>query len=106
MTFSRIFYTLLLLPVAALLLLFSACQHDREALVQRQVQQKVAEFKKKYTAECEDKFLAEAGHLADSVLLAEAKAALADSLARNKPVKPIRPPAIPPIDSSIVKPIF
>ncbi len=93
----------------AIFLFFSllcACNNRRDLIIQQQVQQNIQEYRKKYRAESEAKFLLEAGHLADSILLAEARTALADSLARHKPVKPVQPPPIPPIDSAGVKPIF
>jgi len=84
----------------------SACGPVQEEIIQEQVTQRTTDFRKKYTAECLAKFLVEAERLADSSLLADAKAGLLDSLALHKPGKPVQPAAIPPIDTVEVKPLF
>lgn len=105
-TFNVLSQSILMPILLSILLSVSACGPSQEKIVQEQVSQKVAEFRKKYTAECQARFLAEAERLVDSSLLAEAKAGLMDSLSLHKPGKPVQPAPIPPIDSATVKPIF
>ena len=83
-----------------------ACSPDRSELIQREVGLRVAEFRKKKARDCQNALLSEAERMVDSLLLSEAKAALADSLLRGRPVKPLKPAPIPPVDSATVKPIF
>lgn len=83
-----------------------ACGPDRSEVIQREVGLRVAEFRKKKAHDCQNALLNEAERLVDSLLLSEAKAALADSLLRGRPVKPLKPAPIPPVDSAMVKPIF
>jgi len=60
----------------------------------------------KKTSECRDKLLQEAGEMADSILLSEARMDLRDSLGRQRPGRPVKPLPVPPIDSLAVKPLF
>ncbi|MCC6462404.1 MAG: hypothetical protein IT260_18195 [Saprospiraceae bacterium] len=95
-----------LLCTALLLPAFFACGPSKEELVQNRVASLVAEFRKKESRKCHDMLLAEAGKIADSLLLHEALDEVTDSLARLRPFKPVKPASIPPIDSLQLKPIF
>lgn len=90
----------------ALFLLPMACSQRKEQLVQQTVQQRVEEFRKKEIAKCRAELVTEAGRLVDSLLLHEALEEVQDSLHRLRPLKPIVPHAIPPIDSLHIQPIF
>jgi len=84
----------------------SACYGDTEAVVQEKVSERVTVFKAKKSIECRIAMLERAERIVDSLLLTEAQNSLNDSLARRRPGRPYQPPAIPPIDSLKVKPIF
>jgi len=83
-----------------------ACSGDKERIVQEKVAEQVAEFRKKEAPKCRTSLLAEAGRIADSLLLYEALEEVNDSLRNRHPFRPIKPPGIPPIDSAAVKPLF
>ena len=91
---------------ALFLLLFTACGPSEEVLIRQKVDARVAEFSKKRRQECRNGLMTEASKTVDSLLLAEAQTDLRDSLNRMRPFKPEQPPAVPPIDSLEVKPIF
>ena len=88
------------------LLMFLSCGSDQEALVQEKVAERVQDFKSKKAIECRESLLESAEKTVDSLLLAEAQNALNDSLSRLRPGRPFQPPAVLPIDSLKVKPIF
>jgi len=94
----------------AFVLLFSCfiigCGRDKEEIVQAKVAERVTAFRLKQLADCRAALRRDAEHRVDSLLLAEAKGSLEDSLARLRPFKPAQPPAVLPIDSLSVKPIF
>ena len=92
--------------MALMLPAFFACGPSKEELVQTRVASLVADFRKKEARKCRDMLLTEAGKIADSLLLHEALDEVTDSLARLRPFKPVKPVAIPPIDSLQLKPIF
>ncbi|MFN0013715.1 MAG: hypothetical protein ACKVU2_04130 [Saprospiraceae bacterium] len=83
-----------------------ACTGDEERIVQEKVAEQVAEFRRKEAPKCRTALLIEAGHIADSLLLSEALAEVNDSLRGMRPFRPVKPPHIPPIDSSVVRPLF
>lgn len=83
-----------------------ACGPDRQSVIAEHVAKRIAEFKEKQQAKCRADLLETAGKAADSILLEAAKTALLDSLLRARPNRPLKPPAIPPIDTAKVKPIF
>lgn len=97
---------------APIFLLFPAmlavvsCSYDKEEIIAQKVAERVSAFSAKKTEECRERLLNLAEHMADSLLLAEAQTALSDSLARLRPIRPLEPAAIPPIDSLTVRPIF
>ncbi|HNE29686.1 MAG TPA: hypothetical protein PLW66_10985 [Saprospiraceae bacterium] len=93
---------------ALLLMLLTgwACGPDTETIVQTKVAERVGEFRAKRQAECQLRLLTRAEKMADSLLIQEAIDDLNDSLARSRPGRPDRPAAVPPIDSSSVKPLF
>lgn len=82
------------------------CGSDKERIVAEKVAERVAEFRKRETEKCRQTLLAEAERLVDSLLLAEAMTEVLDSLRNKVPPKPVKPPMLPPWDSSPVRPIF
>ncbi len=87
-------------------LLFVSCGKDHTPLIQEKVAERVNEFRKREMERCRQDLLAEAERLVDSLLMAEAMAEIADSLRRLRPPRPVKPPLLPPLDSSAVEPIF
>jgi hypothetical protein len=87
------------------ILLFS-CSRDKKKIIDVEVIKLVTDFRGDKINECRAALLRDAERMVDSVLLAEAKVALSDSLARNKPLKPVKPAPIAPIDSAQVKQLF
>lgn len=87
-------------------LLILSCNQDKEAIVQAKVAERVNAFKAKKSMECRESLFEKAEKTVDSLLLAEAQNALNDSLARMRPGRPFQPPAVLPIDSLKVSPIF
>lgn len=94
------------LLASLLLLTLAACSGDNETVVQSKVSERVQAFREKHLAECRTTLRRDAEHRVDSLLLAEAKGTLDDSLARLRPFKPVQPPPLLPIDSLTVRPIF
>ncbi len=86
--------------------LLTTCGRDKETIVQAKVAERVQVFRLKQLSDCRATLLRDAEKRVDSLLLAEAKGTLADSLARLKPFKPSQPPPLVPIDSLSVRPIF
>lgn len=82
------------------------CGPGREEIVQAKVSERVNTYRIKKTAECRETLLREAGKAADSLLLAEARQELVDSLSRMKPGRPAKPIPVLPIDSLQIKPLF
>lgn len=74
--------------------------------MQEKVAERVSVYRAKKMMDCRESLLLEAGKIADSLLLAEAQAALRDSLARSRPNRPYKPAPLSPLDSGQVKPIF
>jgi hypothetical protein len=95
-----------LLLLTALALAQMNCGQNKEALIQQKIAEKTVAFRTKKSAECRESLLQLAEKTVDSLLLAEAQQQLLDSLSRSKPGRPLRPPAVPPIDSLAIKPIF
>ena len=85
---------------------WSACGDSKEKIVQQKVSEAMIKFREKKAAECRAMLLQEAETIVDSLLLAEAQIDFADSLARARPQRPVRPTPVPPIDSLQVRPIF
>ena len=75
-------------------------------IIREKVAEKVQAFKDKKNRECRASMLAEAEQIADSLLLAEAKMEMEDSLVRFRPTRPVKPAQVPPIDSLTVQPVF
>ncbi|MEO0007106.1 MAG: hypothetical protein RJA20_1302 [Bacteroidota bacterium] len=84
----------------------SGCQEDRSAIVKQKVQERVAEFREKQRVICRMALYEKAGRMADSILIAEAKQEVQDSLGRLRPFRPSQPPDVLPIDSARVAPLF
>lgn len=82
------------------------CSEDKETLILEKAGERVAEYRKKRQADCLRNLLVKAEQTVDSILLAEAKQALEDSLMRFRPFRPTQPPPIPAIDSLNVAPLF
>lgn len=99
---TRIHAALLL----AALCIVAGCGSDKEAIIREKVEERVTAFRAKENAKCRETLLAEAAHIVDSLLLNEALTGVSDSLARLRPVRPLKPQPVPPIDSSPVKPLF
>lgn len=95
-----------LLMTGALFLLLESCTGNRDKLITETVQQRVTEFREKKKQECRKQLLRKAEIMVDSLLLAEAQAALQDSLARSRPFRPEQPPTVLPVDSFPVSPVF
>ena len=101
------------LPFTGLLLLLFACNNGPdenqlavESFVEQQVEQQLATYKKIFMQQCRDKVLTEAGRLADSILINEARLKR-DSM--GKPPKPLKPekPEIKQLKDSIsLDPLF
>ncbi|MEL7220175.1 MAG: hypothetical protein AAGJ93_02585 [Bacteroidota bacterium] len=88
----------------------SACQSsthvDTEAVIEEKVQERLAEFKRVIDLRCRDKVMEEAGLIADSLVLLQARLKK-DTLQR--PVKPLRPdePELKTLNDSLpLKPLF
>jgi hypothetical protein len=94
------------LALAVLATGLPACGKRKARMVEAVVSERVSAFQQKQRALCRENLLIEAGELVDSMLLAEAQAALRDSLARTRPGAPPRPVPLPPIDTAVVKPLF
>lgn len=104
---TKSFYSSATLAIVCFFVLhLTACFEDTEAIVQQKVSERVTVFKAKKSIECRAALLERAERVVDSLLLTEAQNSLNDSLARRRPGRPYQPPAIPPIDSFTVKPIF
>lgn len=82
------------------------CRRDQSQQAAALIEQRVSAFKIKKQDECHKALLREAEKTVDSLLMAEAKIHLEDSLSRMRPVKPEQPPPVEPLDSLPVKPIF
>lgn len=85
---------------------FSGCEGDTERIVEEKVAERVSDFRKRETERCYRGLLAEAERIVDSSLLAEAMYQVLDSLRQLHPPKPVKPPILPPWDTSPVRPIF
>ena len=64
---------------------FLGCGRGKERLIEEKVAERVAEFRKKRSAECRVALLEEAEKTVDSLLLHEALQEVTDSLARRLP---------------------
>ncbi|HRI58508.1 MAG TPA: hypothetical protein PK228_02260 [Saprospiraceae bacterium] len=91
--------------ILPMLFVLNACGSDKEVIINQKVSERVKAFREKKNVECQFSLLAEAEQIVDSLLLAEAKMELSDSITL-RPVKPAKPAPLPPIDSLPVRPIF
>jgi hypothetical protein len=94
------------LLIFAVCLFGLGCSRDNTVIINQKVTERVEDFRVKEYAKCREVLLAEAGHIADSLLLEEAFSDVNDSLSRLRPLKPFKPPEVPPIDSAPVRPLF
>jgi hypothetical protein len=83
-----------------------ACEVDRSAELQVEINKRVDRARKQYQESCMTKTLQNAEKLADSLLISEAKLTVNDSLRNRMPYKPLQPAAVAPIDSLKVAPLF
>lgn len=96
-----------------ILLLVTACgdgpdenQVAVEAFLKQQVEERLATYKQILAQQCRDNVLEEAGKIADSILIAEARLAR-DSMGKPpKPHKPDRPELKKLKDSLLLDPLF
>ena len=98
-----------LFPILIFIFILSVemgCSEDKETLIMEKAGERVAEYRKKRQADCLRNLLVKAEQKVDSILLAEAKQALEDSLMRLRPFRPVQPPPIEAIDSLNVAPLF
>lgn len=91
-------------------LTLSACQSsthvDTDAVIEEKVQERLAEFKRVIDLRCREKVLEEAGLIADSLVLRQARLKK-DTFQR--PIKPVRPdePELKTLNDSLpLKPFF
>jgi hypothetical protein len=84
----------------------AACQNDRSAEINAEILRRVQRSEKQYRLDCTQRMFQEAEQIADSLLLAEAKLSLNDSMRNRAPYKPLPPAVLSPIDSLEVKPLF
>lgn len=89
-----------------LAIFYISCGPDKDMIISNKVAEKIFSFKEKQAHECTYMLLAEAEKIVDSLLLAEAKLELSDSLLLARPLKPPKPAPIPAIDSLAIQPIF
>lgn len=86
-----------------------AC-HDKEALKQalidKTVEERVANHKRKKIATCKEEAITEALEIADSVMIKLALSKVDTSGQGNRPVKPTRPKLNLPVDTTPIKPLF
>lgn len=125
--FEKIIFRLLLLPMNIHFFLFPlriffknaclglwlflgcttlGCVNNTQKIVSDKVDERIEAFTKKKVAECWQQLYLKVEKKVDSLLLAEAQLALQDSLSRLRPSRPTQPPAVPAIDSAVVKPLF
>ncbi|MBL7827908.1 MAG: hypothetical protein JNJ57_14860 [Saprospiraceae bacterium] len=95
-----------ILFLGCLFLVIIGCKDDKQAQIAQKVQERVEEFKQKKKNECRLRLRDQAEKMVDSILLAEAKQALQDSLSKLRPFRPTQPPEVLPIDTSRVAPLF
>ena len=96
--------------ILILTIMVSACQSsthvDIDAVIEEKVQERLAEFKRVIDLRCRDKMLEEAGLIADSMVLLQARLKK-DTL--NRPLRPVRPdePELKTLNDSLpLKPLF
>jgi hypothetical protein len=88
------------------IVLSTGCKKDNNRTINARVEERVHAVRVKKMEECRLELFAEANKLVDSLMLAEARAGLNDSLLNRRPGKPYKPAPIAPVDSSPVGPIF
>lgn len=80
-----------------------------QQLIDESIEQKIQRYSDIRNKRCSENLLDEAGRLADSIIIAQAKAlkVLKDTVTRPvAPLRPDRPELLPPIDSSFPTPIL
>jgi hypothetical protein len=98
--------TLILILAAVLSACESATHVDIEAVIEENVQERLAEFKRVIDLRCREKMLEEAGLIADSLVLLQARLKK-DTL--HRPPRPVRPgePELKTLNDSLpLKPLF
>ncbi|MEL6655382.1 MAG: hypothetical protein AAFP77_02905 [Bacteroidota bacterium] len=100
----RLFYLTILF--FGLLSCESATHVDIDAVIEEKVQERLDEFRRVINERCEAKALEEAGMLADSIIIAQARLKQDTS---NRPPRPLRPDQPEPMtleDSLELAPLF
>lgn len=94
----------------SILLILCSCESathvDIDAVIEEKVQERLDEFKRVVMQRCRDRAMAEAGDLADSIIIEQARR-LRDTTAR--PIKPLRPdqPELKTLEDSLeLAPLF
>ena len=96
-----------IIPFGLLILLSNlGCGPDKETTIRAAVAERRATYISTALEQCRETMLQTAEKKVDSILLAEAQAAIRDSSMLSKPGKPLAPPPVLPIDSALVAPIF
>ena len=96
----------ILFLLAAFLAVLAGCGPDKDQIIRDKAAERNADFRRKKLAECEEGLHLKAEKIVDSLLLHEALDAVNDSLMRLRPYRPVQPPALDPIDSAGIAPIF
>lgn len=87
-------------------LLFCYCGTKQDTRIRQMADERVQAFLSTELAACRARQMEDAERMVDSLLLAEAKAEILDSLNRARPLRPAPPVPLEPIDSAKVRPIF
>lgn len=102
----------LIIPVCLLsILLFSSCGEDNrnkiavEKVVNEEIERRVNDYIQMRIKRCQDKAIAEANEIADSILIAEARLARDTITKPPKPLKPEKPEIKSLLDSTPVQPL-
>ena len=95
-----------LILLTALSFFYVGCGTDKDEIIRQMVDEKVQSFRQTEMTACRLRMLEDAERTVDSILLAEAKAEVLDSLNRARPLRPPLPIPQDPIDSAEVRPIF
>lgn len=98
-----------LLFLICLFFFCNAC-HDKEALrqamIEKIVKEKVDSYKRKKTTTCNKTILEEAVEIADSIMIHTALHQVDTSSEITRPIKPVRPDILLPVDTSPIRPLF
>lgn len=79
---------------------------ERQAFIQKEALAKIESFRHDVMQQCYNKALEKASHLADSILILEARMELDTTGRPPKPLKPEKPVLKTLLDSTEIKPLF